>query len=104
MCLNLLLFIIFRQLSRLESKLSSDITMILTILQQQNGTSLHQKSAPPRVSPPPLEPVSPSDQSYTEPITYIDTIEYSDEYDEANDDSMDTQQLFYDANIPEEVT
>ena len=33
----------------------------------------------------------------------IDTIEYSDEYDEANDDSMDTQQLFYDANIPEEV-
>ena len=34
---------------------------------------------------------------------YIDTIEYSDEYDEAKDDSMDTQQLFYDANIPEEV-
>ena len=34
---------------------------------------------------------------------YVDTIKYSDEYDEANDDSMDTQQLFYDANIPEEV-
>ena len=33
----------------------------------------------------------------------IDTIEYSDEYDEANYDSMDTQQTFYDANIPEEV-
>ena len=31
----------------------------------------------------------------------LDTLEYSDDY--ANDDSMDTQQLFYDANIPEEV-
>ena len=75
--------------------------MILTILQQQNGSTILQKSAPPQESPPPLEPVSPSDQSYTEPVTYVDTVDYSD--GEGGEEEEDMQPLYYDANIPDEV-
>lgn len=42
--MSLLVLFIFRQLQRLELKLSSDITMILSLLQQQQHHHHHQQT------------------------------------------------------------
>ena len=80
--------------------------MILTILQQQNGARHLQRSGPSLESPPPLEPMSPSERSYTEQLPYADVHCYQEEgggRDAEENDDTDMQQMFSDTDIPHEV-
>ena len=118
----------YRQLSRLENKLSSDITMILNILQRQNGTARLRRSDPILSSPPPLDPLSTSDHSYSEHLPYVGRVDYRDvgcdrvdyrdvgcdrvdyrdvgserEGEALEEESSDMQQLLCDEKLPEQV-
>ena len=80
--------------------------MILNILQRQNCTARLRRSYPVLSSPPPLDPLSTSDQSYPEHQLYVDRLDYPDagcEKEVEDEECSNQQPLLCDEKPSEEV-